>query len=470
MTSETPQAWHSAISLKSPSRTWLLGAVILLSVVTVNAQPVIKVAAGSCHTLFLKSDGSLWGMGDNRYGQLGNGTNGAANFPEQILASNVTAIAAGGYHTLFLKSDGSLWAMGNDQYGQLGDGIYATNSPFFGTNLPELIVASNVTAIAAGGLYSLFLKSDGSLWAMGKNEHGQLGDGTYNSNNLPEQIVASNVTAIAAGAAHSLFLKNDGSLWGMGNDYYGQLGDGKNSYTTILPEQIVASNVTAIAAGNGHSLFLKNDGSLWAMGEDIYGQLGDGRYADTWPDDGTNLPEQIVASNVTAIATGSEHSLFLKSDGSLWAMGWNLDGQLGNGSYSMTNLPDQISAGNVVAIAANSYFSLFLKSDGSLWGMGYNLYGQFGDGGLILYTNSPQQLITGPLGYNEISIQLLSGNNVRLSFWGISGAKYALDWSAGLSPNWTPKVTNSAGAGGMLVFTNTSDPIVNNFWRVRSVP
>src|SRR5580658_9933174 len=108
----------------------------------------------------------------------------------------VTKIAAGGYHNLFLKSDGSLWAMGYNEFGQLGDGT--TNS----TDQPEMIVASNVTEIAAGDLHSLFLKSDGSLWAMGDNEYGQLGDGTTNSSDVPEMIVASNVTAIAAGLTH----------------------------------------------------------------------------------------------------------------------------------------------------------------------------------------------------------------------------------------------------------------------------
>ena len=169
------------------------------------------------------------------------------------------------------------------------------------TDLPEQIVASNVTAIAGGGYYSLFLQSDGSLWAMGYNDDGQLGDGTYNQTNLPEQIVASNVTAIAAGCTHSLFLKSDGSLWAMGYNGYGQLGDGSidgGNYNTNLPEQIVASNVTAIAAGCKHSLFLKSDGSLWAMGYNASGQLGDGTYNNA------NLPEQIVASNVTAIAAG----------------------------------------------------------------------------------------------------------------------------------------------------------------------
>jgi alpha-tubulin suppressor-like RCC1 family protein len=72
--------------------------------------------------------------------------------------------------------------MGRNDYGQLGDGT--SNSS---TNLPEMIVTNGVTAIAAGADgHSLFIKSDGSLWGMGYNEDGELGDGTYNNTNRPE--------------------------------------------------------------------------------------------------------------------------------------------------------------------------------------------------------------------------------------------------------------------------------------------
>jgi alpha-tubulin suppressor-like RCC1 family protein len=358
----------------------LLG-VVLSPVITSRAQSVTQISAGFYHSLFLKSNGSLWAMGWDLYGQLGDATYATAypygtNQPEQIVASNVTAIAVGGGHSLFLKSNGSLWAMGWNAYGQLGDGT--TDNGNYETNRPEQIVVSNVTAIAAGLNHTLFLKSNGSLWAMGENSYGQLGDGaTDNGNyetNRPEQIVASNATAIASGYRHSLFLKSDGSLWGMGDNAYGQLGNGTYSNTN-LPVQIVASNVTAIAAGDQHSLFLMSNGSLWAMGNNNVGQLGDPTVGTT-----TNSPDQIMASNVTAIAAGSAHSLFLKSDGSLWAMGDNHYGQLGNGTYNNTNLPVQIVASNVTAIAAGYGYSLFLKSDGSLWGMGDNLNGQLGNG------------------------------------------------------------------------------------------
>jgi alpha-tubulin suppressor-like RCC1 family protein len=131
---------------------------------------------------------------------------------------------------------------------------------------------------------------------MGENNYGQLGDGGILNNHTyrPEQIT-NGVVAIAAGGEFSLFLKSDGSLWAMGGRNYGELGDGSASYFTNRPEQIVASNVTAIAAGYIHSLFLKSDGSLWAMGYNIYGELGDG-FVDTdgTSDFGTDIPEQIL--------------------------------------------------------------------------------------------------------------------------------------------------------------------------------
>jgi alpha-tubulin suppressor-like RCC1 family protein len=209
------------------------------------------------------------------------------------------------------------------------------------------------------------------------------------------------------------------------------LGDGTSGFgkMTNLPEQIVSSNVTVIAAGGNHSLFLKSNGSLWDMGYERYGQLGNGTYG-TAPFYATNLPDQIVSSEVTAIAAG--------------------------GSPLMTSPP--------------SGHSLFLKSDGSLWVTGENYFGQLGDG-TYNTTNRPEQIVAGTPGYNKIFVQLLSGGDVQLSYVGITGTNYALDLSVSLSPaNWVPQVTNPAGVGGVLVLTNTPYTITNNFWRIRSVP
>ncbi len=323
--------------MRNLMRIWL-AVVVLSQAITGGAQSVTQVTAGFYHSLFLKSNGSLWATGWNLYGQSVNGAYATAypygtNRPVQMVASNVIAIAAGGGHSLFLMSNGSLWAGGWNAYGQLGDGT--TDNGNYETNRPEQIVPSGVTAIAAGYRHSLFLKNDGSLWAMGNNAYGQLGNGTYNNTNQPVQIVASNVTAIAAGDQHSLFLMSNGSLWAMGNNHAGQLGD-PTVGATNSPDLILASNVTATAAGSTHSLVLMSNGSLWVMGNNHYGQLGNGSYNNT------NRPVQIMASGVTAIAAGYGHSLFIKSDGSLWGMGDNLNGQLGDSTYNSTNLPVQI--------------------------------------------------------------------------------------------------------------------------------
>ncbi|MGC9943360.1 MAG: hypothetical protein ABSE48_16150 [Verrucomicrobiota bacterium] len=444
--------------------------VLLLQPANNEAQPVTQIAAGS-QSLFLKSDGSLWAMGNNSSGELGDGTTNNADLPELIVSNGVTAIAAGISHSLFLKRDGSLWAMGKNANGQLGDGT--TNN----SDRPELIISNGVMAIAAGAAHSLLIKTNGSLWAMGDNLTGELGDGTYLSTNRPEQILGGNVSAIAAAGSFSLFIKTDGSLWGMGDNYYGNLGDGTFN-STNRPEQIEASNVVAIAAGGeiGFSLFLKTSGSLWAMGVDSSGQLGDGQPIFGLSIAQTNLPEQIVASNVTTISAGFDNSMFVKNDGSLWVMGDNDFGQLGEGFIAYpTNLPVELVPSGVTKIAAGVAYNLFLRNEGSLWGMGDNFYGELGDG---VFSNdgvdtglpaAPPLQILGP--YNQISGQLLNGTNMQLSFEGIAGANYALDRSSDLSPaNWVPQATNSANAIGVLIFSNPPNAVANNFWRIRSVP
>jgi alpha-tubulin suppressor-like RCC1 family protein len=420
-----------------------------LLIASVTTQTVTHIAAGEGYSLFAKSDGSLWAMGDNSSGQLGDGTTNNVITPEKIVSSNVVAAATGAYefsysiffgpvvsrsglHTLLLKSDGSVWAMGDNYYGQLGNGTF--NS----TNQPEQVVSSGVVAVAAGGEHSLFLKSDGSLWGMGNNGDGELGDGTFNSTNQPEEIVTNGVVAVAAGVAqdrffygsasadYSLFLKSDGSLWGMGYNGYGQLGDGTFN-STNQPEEIVSNGVVAVAAGGGfyraaHSLFIESDGSLWGMGDNSAGQLGAGTNVEV------NTPTEIVSNGVVAVAAGSAFSLFLKSDGSLWGMGDNSSVQLGVGTTNDVSTPEEIVSNGVVAVAAGSYHSLFLKSDGSLWGMGDNGFGELGNGSSSPLV--PEKLAGGPW----LRGTCFAGGTYRL----LSSTNTALPVS-----QWTPVWTNT---------------------------
>jgi Regulator of chromosome condensation (RCC1) repeat len=215
----------------------LLGSSLALHAATTVTQiAVVGVGNDSGYSLFLKSDGSLWGMGGN-YG----------NTPEEIVSNNIVAVAAGDDYSLFVKSDGSLWGMGDNGDGELGDGTNVL------VDVPVEIVSNDVVAVAAGGTsspsevsglesyppadsHSLFIKSDGSLWGMGFNGDGALGDGTTNDVNTPEEILSNGVVAVSAGYNYSLFLKSDGSLWGMGDNTFGELGNGPSR--SLVPEKL----------------------------------------------------------------------------------------------------------------------------------------------------------------------------------------------------------------------------------------
>jgi alpha-tubulin suppressor-like RCC1 family protein len=362
----------------------------LLATNNSRAQIVTQIAANAGDSLFLKSDGSLWAMGANIEGEFGTGGFHGPVYPGQIATNNaVMAMAVGsrGY-VLLITTNGSLWGMGENGYGEVGTGTGSF------VKYPTLSVPFGVTALAAGYDHSLFLKSDGSLWAMGDNSVGQLGDGTSTSQALPEMILSNNVVAISAGAAkaagngHSLFLKNDGSLWGMGANANGELGDGTYNPTN-RPELIVTNNVMAVCAGASNSFFIKVDGSLWGMGDNSAGQLGDGTTTRT------NRPEMIMPGGVTAVATGDYFTLFIQADGSLWGMGNNNYGQLGDGTTNQIHRPKMLVPGSVRVIAAGDSHTLFIKSDHSLWGMGHNGYGELGDGAQNIYTNQPELIVPG---------------------------------------------------------------------------
>ena len=422
----------------------------------VIGQPIIgsQLSAGSAHSLFIKPDGSLWGMGGNFMGQLGDGTSNQTNTPELIVSSNVVAVAAGSDFSFFLDSSSNLWAMGDNSRGQLGLSGGSFNIP--------VQVASNVTGVAAGHDHSLFFKADGSLWGMGNNVNGALGDGTFASVGVPEEILPNGVSAVAAGQGYSLFIKTDGSLWAMGNNSSGQLGDGTFSTKTNQPEQIVPSGVVAVAADFSHSMFLKSDGSLWVMGDNSVGELGDGT---------TNMavvPEKIVSSGVTAIAVGQQFSLFVKSDGSLWSMGVNGYGQLGGGptlgnnTPLYTNLPMEVVSSGVVGVAAGDFHSLFLKSDGSVWAMGNNSNGQLGDGFTVSHASTfsavPEQIFPLP---PPLLCVCVSGTNVQVQATCLFARTYCLFGTTNIAlpqNQWTPLLTNYVCTRG----TNNFLPALTN--------
>jgi alpha-tubulin suppressor-like RCC1 family protein len=147
-------------------------------------------------------DLEAWAWGQNEYGQLGDGTNTNRNAPVQVRGlSGVQDIDAGFFgHSLALKSDGTVWALGQNDYGQLGDGTTTQR------NVPVKVRRlSGVQDIDGGYRHSLALKSDGTVWAWGRNKYGQLGVAGTTQRNFPVQVSGlSGVRAIGAGHSHSL--------------------------------------------------------------------------------------------------------------------------------------------------------------------------------------------------------------------------------------------------------------------------
>jgi alpha-tubulin suppressor-like RCC1 family protein len=366
-----------------------------------------------------------WGqdiVGDGEYGPPPN-----ILLPAQVAGmgpgSNVIAIAAGSAHAFALKSDGSLWGWGMGTDGEVGNGIPA------GSMSPVLVsgmgAGSGVIAITAGTDSSFALKNDGSLWAWGYNYDGQLGDGTHDNKFTPVQVsgmgAGSGVIAVAAGTFHTLVLKSDGSVWSWGRNNDGELGDGKlpGEVTPVPVSGMGASSgVVAIAAGNYFSLALKKDGSLWGWGANHHGQLGSGRNLNP------RIPAQLAGigpgSGFVTIAAGTAHVVAMKSDGSLWAWGYNSAGQLGDGTQGPgadKSTPVQVfgmgPGSGVISILAGDANSFALKSDGSVWAWGDNSQGELGDG----TTTTPRPIPVQVLRQTAVGTKPLRARAIAAAWW-----------------------------------------------------
>ena len=448
---------------------------------TILLTGITAVAAGESHSLALKSDGTVWAWGYNGYGQLGDGTTTQRTSAVQVTGlTGVIAIAAGANHSMALKSDGTVWTWGYNGYGQLGDGSTTSRS-----GIVTVSGLTGVIGIAGGGYHSVAVKSDGTVWAWGLNTYGELGNATTTQQLTPVQAGAAvsnftNLTAVAAGIYYSVALKSDGTRWAWGHNDYGQLGIGSTN-DSVIPVQSLACNTTTLphvtaspwtarlSASQTHSLALKSDGTVWAWGRNEDGELGNGTTIDqhtpvqasipmsvsqvatgwyhslalgtdrtVWAwgyngegqlGDGTTSarPTPVRAgtlSGVVGVSAGQYHSVAVRSDGTVWAWGYNTNGQLGNGSTNQSNSPVQaILISGVIAVAAGDYHTLALKSDGTVWAFGYNGYGQLGDGTTTQRTSAVQVLgLTGVIaiaaGYNH---SLALRNDGTVWGWGYNG-------------------------------------------------
>jgi alpha-tubulin suppressor-like RCC1 family protein len=292
------------------------------------AANVMQLSGFGEFVLSLRSDGTVWGWGDNWTHQLGDLTQLYSFAPVQIhgLPPGMVQVAAGITHGAAVAADGSVWTWGGNGRGALGYPTPGTDRSPTPHQVPGL---SGVRQVAAGGDFTVALRSNGEVWTWGANDHGQLGDGTRTGRTTPARNLAGyGITQVSAGEQHAL-ARRPGSVWAWGANYAGQLGNGSaaDSATPVIVDRRT-QNATQIIAGAYHAFSVDPDGSLWAWGENNSGELGLGT-AGPQP---VRTPQKVPGlAGVTQLTAGFETSMALRSDGTLLVWGSEADGLRGDG-------------------------------------------------------------------------------------------------------------------------------------------
>ena len=325
-----------------------------------TAPAWIQVASGEWHSVALRDDGTVWTWGQNGHGQLGDGTTRDRSTPAQVPGlRDVIAIAAGKYHSLAVTRTGGVWAWGNNQYRQLGnnssDGALTPTPvvievPGTDTRPPTFPPLTGVIAVAASEVHSVALKSDGTVWAWGDNEYGQLGTGNTLGSATAQQvleltrikaIVAGGYasTSVTTGAAYTLARDAEGTVWGWGNNAKCQLLGERTSAPQMTPKPLsdlnprILGEIEVLAGGGAHGVALLTDGRVVTWGDNQHGQLGDGSSTPTC------MPIVTNVNDVETISAGEAHTLVTRRDGAVLAWGNNQYGQLGDGTANDNPTP-----------------------------------------------------------------------------------------------------------------------------------
>ena len=326
---------------------------------------VTMVKAGVNNSLFLKKDGSLWGLG----------ALGIANVqvPVKVADGPIKSFAGGESCIYVVKGDGSLWSGGYNGNGQLGDGTTQNRSELV------KVIDSGVAKVISRSRHAAIIKDDGSLWTFGQNHRGQLGNGTKAHVSQPFRVEASGVVDVSTYPENTIYVKDDGSLWGLGRSHFGMFPSGGDN---LHPLKIAEGAISRASLGHFHLLFLKEDGSVWGRGRNSEGQLGlEGSHTN---------PVQLVASGAVDISTGTDFSVITMADGRIFNFGKNTFGQLGTGEPLYYLSPQKLEGLKVKDVATNTESSYFLDLTGALWSVGQDSKGDLGNGGdshCLLYTS-----------------------------------------------------------------------------------
>ena len=330
--------------------------------------------------------GTVWGVGYNNDGELGDNTTDDRSSPVQTICggSNWVEINCGYYNIAGLKDDGTLWTWGQNNDGGLGDNTtIQKSSPVQticgGTDWKTMVVGTYYEHCAA-------IKTDGTLWLWGYNDYGEIGDETTDNRSSPVQTICGGTDwkQIASGGNHTAAIKNDGTLWMWGYNgggeggYYGQLGD-----NTIIdrssPVQTICGGTDwkSVSCGEKFTAAIKNNGTCWTWGENAYGQLGDETTENR------SSPVQTIAggNDWKQISCGDNHMIAIKNDGTCWTWGKGSNGRLGDETTNDRSSPVQtVTYGtDWKQVDGGQDHSAAIKNDGTCWTWGKGSNGRLGD-------------------------------------------------------------------------------------------
>jgi alpha-tubulin suppressor-like RCC1 family protein len=296
--------------------------------------------------------------------------------PRAATAASATIVATGMYHTCAVTTSGALLCWGRNDYGQVGDGT--TTSRLAPVAVSGL--GSGVTAVATGQIHTCAVVS-GAVRCWGDNSYGQLGDGTYATRQTPVAVsgLESGVVAVAAGEYHSCALTSGGAVQCWGSNGVGSLGDGTlTDRPTPVAVSGLSSGVVSLATGTWHSCAVTGAGAVRCWGYNSYGQVGNGNT--------TNQTAPVTvsgfASGGATVSAGAAHTCALTTVGGVRCWGLNYYGQLGDGTTTQRLTPvavSTLSAGGL-AVSAGHTWSCAVSAGGAVQCWGHNVYGQLGDG------------------------------------------------------------------------------------------
>ena len=349
------------------------------------AVATVPIAVGISSTCAITPTGAVKCWGENRYGELGDGTTQNKNSPNQVqgLESGAVQIAAGTNYFCALTSGQEVFCWGLNDAGQLGDGTVTKRTT------PAIVTGLDFGAIAivAGDNHTCAITPTGSVRCWGYNGFGRLGDGTTQEKHAPSQVAGleSGAQAVSAGTAHACAITSTGAVkcWGM--NMTGQLGDGTTDDSPI-PVQVEGFFVGAtwVAAGGKHSCALTATGDPHCWGENSNGQLGDPSVGEDMATGQSEVPVLVLGmgSETKAISTGDTHTCAITSDGAVKCWGYNGLGQLGDGTTERRETATFVvgMSSGAEAISAGRDHTCAMLAGGVVKCWGANSAGQLGDG------------------------------------------------------------------------------------------